>query len=221
MSVSLIFKIGKAVRNLLGLLVVLISLPVFADDDITELLLGNWCLNTETYDGEITVDGSQWLFTKEGRYRYKQAYESVDNYRVEGNTIVLDNFGEMKVLSISAREMRTEMGSHYYFTKEICLPLVKDAEHLTRLNNAILKGDIDTVKALVAKGVDVSQADTRSSMRSTPAMVAIKSGQIEILQYILSFKPDLSIIDGSWKTALDHAKKTQNAEIINLVQAAQ
>ena len=207
-------------RNLSIIIITLLPITVFATDDLKSKLIGNWCLNTEKYADEITVDGSKWSFKKDGTYSYKQAYVSEDKYYIKGDTIKLNNYGTMKILSINDKEMIGEIYSTYHFTRNKCLPLVRDAEQVTKLNNAIIKKDMKMVKSLVKSGVNINVPDRRSSGASTPLIIAVKFGGKEFVEYILSLKPDLNITDGQGRTAMDVAKKSKQQDIINLIENA-
>ena len=65
-----------------ALLLTLLSSSASGGDGLTDKLIGEWCLNTEEYAGEISVDGSRWTFKADGTYVTKQAYVSEDKYRV-------------------------------------------------------------------------------------------------------------------------------------------
>jgi len=189
-------------------------------EEIERLVLGDWCLNTEEYDGEISVDGTRWTFEEDGSYTYRQAYESRGGFSVEGQELVLEDFGRMTVLLIDESRMRTRVYSTYEFTRDECLPIVASAMRLTKLNNAILRGDMAAVRQLVEGGVDVSQPDTQSGLRSTPLMVAIRDGRILFVRYLLDQKPDLEVVNAAGRTALEVAERQGDEEILALVTEA-
>lgn len=207
--------------TLSALLLLSTQVPALAADTLATQVLGKWCMNTEEYAGELSVNGSLFEFLADGTYIAKMPTESKDRYTVEGNTLHLDNFGDLQVLSINKDEMKAKAYSTYHFTRNTCLPIVAEAMKLTELNNAIIKKDLATVKSLVADGVKISQPDTRSSQRSTPLMVAIKYGDLETVKYLLSLKPDLAQTNAMGETALDIAKKSDNPDLPALIQAAQ
>ena len=93
------------VKYVLIAAVITLSTPAFAIDSLNEKIIGKWCLNTEEYDGDISVDGSIWEFKTDGTYVYTQAYVSKEPYSIEGDSIKLAGLGTMKVLSISKNEM--------------------------------------------------------------------------------------------------------------------
>jgi len=195
------------------------SLEVAAESSLKQKLLGRWCLNIEEAGGKMAVNGSEWQFNEDGTYFYHQAYIASGNYRISKNTLILNNYGKMKVLAISDSAMTTQLSSRYHFTRDKCLPLVKQAHQLARLNRAIIEHDMRAVRRLV-KLVNLNQRDTRSEMGSTPLMIAIKYGGKDYVKYLLSLNPDLSVQNAQGHTALDVAKRLKNTEIIQLIEQA-
>ena len=211
----------RAILTLSALLLLSSPAPLLAADNLASQILGKWCMNTEEYDGEISVQGSLFEFLADGTYIAKMPTRSQDRYSIEGNTLHLENFGDMQITAISQHEMTGKVYSTYHFTRDHCLPIVAQAFKLTELNNSIIEKNLTKVKKLVADGVNVSQPDTRSSLRSTPVMVALKYGDLETLKYLLSLKPDLAQTNAMGETALDVAKKSGNPDYLALIQAAQ
>lgn len=46
-------------------------------------------MNTEVYDGEITVDVSMWTFNSDGTYTLNQAYVHNGTYSIGGDVLKL------------------------------------------------------------------------------------------------------------------------------------
>ena len=133
----------------------------------------------------------------------------------------MQDFGALEVSKISENEMIAKVYSTYYFSKPRCSEETLKALKITRLNNAILLGNIVTVQGFIDEGVDVSKADLRSGLQSTPLMLAIKDNNKEIVKLILKQKPDLSVSNFIGKTALDLIKKeTIDKEIREMVNNA-
>jgi len=194
------------------------AIPVVSAESQADLLIGKWCLNTEVYDGEVTVDGSTWTFNSDGTYAHNQAYDYTGSYSLSEGTIQLQDFGQLQIRSISDSELTGEFYSTYHFTRNSCLPIVAEAARTTKLNNAISMGNLAEVRAIVESGVDINQPDTRSSMRSTPLMVAARFGTEETIKYLLSQNPDLSVENYLGSTALDIAEKAERHSIANLIK---
>ncbi|MEM9405308.1 MAG: ankyrin repeat domain-containing protein [Acidobacteriota bacterium] len=190
------------------------------EEDVRRLLVGDWCLNTEEYEGEVSADGSRWTFREGGRYVYRTHYVSEDDYRIEGNVVVLANFGRLEVLSIDEQRMTAKLYSTYLFSRNDCLPVVAEAVLKTRLNNALVVGDLETVRTLLEQGVDASGPDTRSGLRSTPLMIAVRFGGVEAVRLILSRKPDLTVENSLGETALELARRQATAEVAALIETA-
>ena len=176
---------------------------------------GNWCLNQEKYEDDVSYSGEIWQF-EDGNYSFNGLGK--DPYYIKEDTIKMDNFGTLKVLEISEKKMVAKIYSTYYFSKDRCEDDTLEAIKLTRVNNAIIKNDIKEVKRLIDEGVDISKRDTRGSMRSTPLMLAILEENIPIIKLLLQQKPDLGMTNYSGKTALDFAKLSKSTEIRELIQ---
>ena len=187
--------------------------------EIEKHIFGNWCANTEEYDGEVSVDGTKWTFNKDGTYVYVSNYGAVDKFAIDGDTLNISNFGKMKVLSISEKEMKGKIYSTYHFTKDKCLPIVNQGVQITKLSNLILMKKIDEVKMLVESGVDINAKDTRTSSRNTPFMSAVQHSTIEIIRFLITKNPDLNIKNEYGRNALDIAKKRNDLEIIKLLES--
>jgi len=193
--------------------------------NLPQYIVGDWCLNKEVvkaYDAndsdDISYKGEIWNFSKEGNYTFNGMGE--DPYEVIENHIKMTNFYFVEVLEISPEKMVAKALSTYYFTKDKCSEETLSAIKTTRLNNAIIMDDMSEVKRLIEEGIDVSKKDTRSSIQSTPLMVAIMSENLPMIRLILLQNPDLSVRNYVDKTALDYAKKSKSKEIKEIIESA-
>ena len=89
------------------------------------------------------------------------------------------------------------------------------ASDVNPLCMAISKGDIATVKQIIAYGVDVNDSTNRGL---TPLMYAAIYNQTEIAKLLLEKGADLSKKDKSGSTALDHAKTSGSTAVLELLQ---
>lgn len=89
------------------------------------------------------------------------------------------------------------------------------ASDVNPLCMAISKGDIATVKQIIAYGVDVNDSTNRGM---TPLMYAAIYNQTEIAKLLLEKGADLSKKDKSGSTALDHAKTSGSTAVLELLQ---
>jgi transcriptional regulator NrdR family protein len=181
-------------------------------------LTGNWCLNKEVFEDDVSRKGEIWRFDENNNYTFNGLGE--DPYQIKGNTIKMTHFTTLEVLEISAETMVAKAFSTYYFSKDKCSEETLQAIKLTRLNNAIIMNNIDEVKSLIKEGVDVSKKDTRSSIQSTPLMVAVRNENIPIIKLLLKQMPDLTVKNYVGKTALDYAKLSELQEIEELIKNA-
>ncbi|MEE9326200.1 MAG: ankyrin repeat domain-containing protein [Cocleimonas sp.] len=185
---------------------------------IKNYLVGEWCLNKEEFQGDISMSGDMWTFTEDGKYKY--GFHSLDGYSVTDDNIKLNNMGTFKVLNINQDIMVAKIYSTYYFSKNSCSKETKEAIKITQVNNAIIQNNIEKVKAFIEEGVNISKADLRSSIQSTPLMVAIRYNNIEIIELLLKQNPDLSVTDYLGRTALDTAKKSDSKIIQDRIKDA-
>ena len=81
---------------------------------------------------------------------------------------------------------------------------------------SIAKGDLDTVKALLALGEDVNQ----KSDGMTPAMYAAKYNRTEILRLLIEGGCDLRIKSTKKMTALEYAKLHGATEAYQIIETA-
>lgn len=86
----------------------------------------------------------------------------------------------------------------------------------TPLCNAIVKGDIATVKKFVEYGSDVNEL----SNGSTPLMLAARYNKVEILKYLLEKGADKKIKDERGNTALKYAEFSKAQEALEFLKQA-
>jgi len=181
-------------------------------------LTGEWCLNKQVFDDDVSHKGEIWNFSADNKYTFNGLGE--DPFEIQEDKIKMTHFGTLEVLEISEDEMVAKIYSTYYFTKSKCSEETQKAIKLTRLNNSIITNDIEAVKKLIDEGVDVSKKDTRSAIQSTPLMVAIREENIPMIKLILLEKPDLTVKNFVDKTAMHYAKLTKSREIQELIRNA-
>ncbi len=81
---------------------------------------------------------------------------------------------------------------------------------------AIVKGDFETVKSLIALGEDVNQ----KSMGKTPAIYAARFNKAEILQLLIDNGADLNIKCNKGYTAKKYAKLSNAKDALAVIEAA-
>jgi hypothetical protein len=84
------------------------------------------------------------------------------------------------------------------------------------LHQAIVDGDIDKVKSLIAKGTDIN---VTNMLGGTPLHTAISKKQQAIAEFLISKGPDLNARDKQGRTPLFLAVETDQKDIINLLLA--
>lgn len=86
----------------------------------------------------------------------------------------------------------------------------------TPLCNAIIKGDIATVKKFVEYGSDVNEM----SNGLTPLMLAARYNKVDILKYLLEKGADKQIKDERGNTALKYAEFSKSQEAMDYLKQA-
>lgn len=79
---------------------------------------------------------------------------------------------------------------------------------------AIMQGDIETVKSLLALGEDVNQ----KSLGMTPAIFAARYNQAEILELLLEKGADLSIKCDKGRTAKEYAELSNAKDALLVIE---
>lgn len=191
-----------------------------SDEAILSRLVGDWCLDRESFGGDVSHDGAIWRFEDNGRY-----FTSIDSpaswaYSLDNGHIRLENYGVMEVLSIDSTHLVTRIHSTYHFLKNECSPETHAAQRLTAFNALVLGGELEQARRMLADGVDVNGPDKRSTQESTPLMMAVKSGSSEMVAFILGLEPDLSRVNAMGQTALDVAERHGTEEIRGMLRNA-
>ncbi len=81
---------------------------------------------------------------------------------------------------------------------------------------AIIKGDLETVKRLIALGEDVN----RKSLGKTPAIFAARYNKAEILQLLIDNGADLRIRCDKGMTVKEYAELSNAKETLEVLEAA-
>jgi len=84
------------------------------------------------------------------------------------------------------------------------------------LCNAILKGDLATVKKFVEYGTDVNEM----SNGLTPLMLAARYNKVEIIKYLVEKGADKQIKDERGNTAMKYAENSKSLEALEFLKQA-
>lgn len=84
------------------------------------------------------------------------------------------------------------------------------------LCNAILKGDLATVKKFIEYGTDVNEM----SNGLTPLMLAARYNKVDILKYLVEKGADKKIKDERGNTAMKYAENSKSTEALEFLKQA-
>lgn len=87
---------------------------------------------------------------------------------------------------------------------------------VTPLGNAIIKGDIETVKKFIEYGVNVNE----SFNGITPLMLAARSNKAEIVKLLLEKGADADLKDEKGNTAAKYAQMSKAVDALAILQKA-
>lgn len=171
-----------------------------------DLLIGDWC-----QESAVSADlGSMWEF--DGK-TFKGHMIPADKYTLSGNIITTFNWGKMEILSINEEEMLFLWDDREYrFSRDSCSDDTQKNVLNKNLAGAVVLGQLSLAKKYVVQGADISNVPINSDL--SILMRAIDSQRMEMLEYILSLKPELDIRDKYGNNALMHAIRREKVRIV-------
>jgi cytochrome c len=92
----------------------------------------------------------------------------------------------------------------------LCVPALAGPLH-----DAAGKGDVETVRELIAEGFDVNQLDT---MVGTPLTKAAECGQMEIVKLLLEFGADVSAMNDQGEEPIEFAGASAHFDVVDLLR---
>lgn len=92
-------------------------------------------------------------------------------------------------------------------------PSLYSDEGYLPIHTAIAKGKVDVVQAFLDAGVDVDSPVSWARGSSSGLMLAAASGNLEMVEFLLSKGADLNQVDNHDKTALHHACSSGRSEV--------
>ena len=87
---------------------------------------------------------------------------------------------------------------------------------VTPIGNAIIKGDIETVKKFIQYGVNVNEYFNGI----TPLMLAARSNKVDIVKLLLAKGADAGLKDQRGYTAAKHAEMSKAVDTLAILQKA-
>ena len=87
-------------------------------------------------------------------------------------------------------------------------------DEISSLCKAVMKGDIDQVRSLIAIGEELNE----KSLGLTPAMYAARYNKAEVLKVLLLNGANLSIKSDQGNTAKDYAKMSNAKDVLDVIK---
>ncbi|KAJ8678897.1 hypothetical protein QAD02_014684 [Eretmocerus hayati] len=87
----------------------------------------------------------------------------------------------------------------------------------TLLHEAVLRGNLNSVRALLQTGVS---PDLKDSDWNTPLLLAVKNGKINLVKELIGAKANLNVKDSKGSSCLHYAVLNKNVEIVELLLSA-
>jgi len=97
-------------------------------------------------------------------------------------------------------------------------PNVMSWQHVSILHDMAQKGCIDKADLLIKYGADLNLID--DAYQSTPLGLAVRWGQVEMVEYLLKQKADPNKSGAPWSPPLAWARKKEHAEIEEMLKKA-
>ena len=132
-------------------------------------------------------------------------------YTAIHEAVALGNWEIVKLLLNYGADLSTKTTKGVECLQFICDPYLRCQTDETRISE---KDDLEILKAMNSKGVDLSQKDRIS--QSTVLHKATEEGCIEIVKYLLSVGFDVNCVDAFGSTPLHHCN-WNNVEVANVL----
>jgi ankyrin repeat protein len=89
-------------------------------------------------------------------------------------------------------------------------------DEISSLCQAVIKGDVDKVRSLLATGAELNE----KSLGLTPAMYAARYNKAEVMKVLLLNGANLNIKSNQGYTAKDYAKQSNAKDVLDVIKAA-
>lgn len=126
--------------------------------------------------------------------------------------LILSNVNRAAINLSSAPLQKFRVVSN--ISRHFALSQVEDA---TALCNAVAHGDLETVKELVKKGVNVSSADYD---KRTPLHIAASEGLVEFCDFLIKAGANINGVDRWGNTPIENAARAKHEEVFKLLTNA-
>ena len=91
-----------------------------------------------------------------------------------------------------------------------------DDEGVSIFDMSITYNNIEMVKFIIEKGIDVNSTNRRS--RFTPLMAAVSYGRLEIVKLLLKHGADQEVVDVKGFSCIDFARKMNKKSILTILK---
>lgn len=185
-------------------------------------LAGTWCLDALAMneDGERMPDGTMWTFGEDGSFAFLGGITQKGRYRFEEGRLLIDDVGSHEVVSLSEEEMVLYRISYHFFLRDHCSEETQAAQRITRFVNAAGRGNLEMVKRLLEKGIDIDARDLASVFESTALASAARFGRAEVVAYLLDQGADPTIENALERAPLELAERAGHEAVVALLRGA-
>ncbi len=223
-----LYKVGEIMKKVLLVLGLVFGLlcNVFANNDeffgaaksgdvgiVKEYI--EWGINVNIKD-EGVINGGRTALIHAVIGGHTDVVEALVD--ASADTSIMDNAGNTALIVAAEKGYSEIVGLLIKGKADVNQPvqrtvMLKKSIH-TPLSKAFEKNHFEVLELLLAAGADIN---TRDEKDSTILMKASKSGDVEMVTFILKYNPNLTLKDSSGKTAEDVAK---NIKILQLLKKA-
>ncbi|MFC3094536.1 ankyrin repeat domain-containing protein [Alteromonas sediminis] len=171
----------------------------------------------------ITNDANGLMAHSKGQGAFKLIKKSHAEYQLDGPPVTL-NFNGLENQKFNEVTLATPKGGVDYYRKSYLFKKYKEVAHNVRpngLSDAILMDDFDAVKALIDKGIDIHELDTRRQLGGVngrkPLNWAAQKNDLDVIALLVISGADINSTNLSGYSPLHHAAEYDAVEAIELL----
>jgi hypothetical protein len=181
-------------------------------------LVGAWCFEGSSLeqDGDIFPSIMKLLINEKGDFLLHSGIPLTGKYQLKDNVLSLGESGDYKILQITEKKLLLKnTAGFFHYKKGNCSDTIKKLIRSLLLDNAIVLGLNSVIDVIIESGHDINTPNSSSGTSPTPLISAAKVGNVELVKRLIKLGADVKISDFTNQTALDHALKDKNQELVN------